>query len=398
MARGDEGGVDLDREKREIRRYQRYHGYDYSRGAVLFVTIVTDPRRPLFGRVVGDKVALNDLGLEVEKAIVFSAEHTNGLRLYEHVVMPDHVHLRVYLEKGLPEPLKTVGSFVRRFKTWTTRCWKLQAGLEAQDGAGLGKGPEAQDGAGRRPEPCAPRGGLWQQGYHDYICVSRDFIDGVIAYIGYNATKWDLMYSGKGLLRIHEPLCDVLLPDDSYWKGIGRVDLLDGSQKLCAVRISRRVAMTDVPGIVARIMTGVGKGWVVISTFLSPGERELYAELARRGAAFVHVKSTRIPIVYRPTIRETPLFAANKLLVIGRQTDEREIKRENCLELNDAISTMAVRGGGCAIYARAPSGSSAVRTGVREVMHPEDRPLGGRVRFVEEHVAGAVLDWRIAEK
>ena len=33
--------------KKEIRRYRRLYGYDYSRGAALFITIVTNPRRRL---------------------------------------------------------------------------------------------------------------------------------------------------------------------------------------------------------------------------------------------------------------------------------------------------------------------------------------------------------------
>ena len=39
--------------KKEIRRYRRFYGYDYSRGAALFITIVTSPRRRLFGQIVG---------------------------------------------------------------------------------------------------------------------------------------------------------------------------------------------------------------------------------------------------------------------------------------------------------------------------------------------------------
>ena len=72
--------------------------------------------------------------------------------------------------------------------------------------------------------------------------------------------------------------------------------------------------------------------------------------LAEQGAEFVHIKGTAIPVVYRPTIHETPLFAAKKLLVLGRQTDEREVRRPDCLALNDAITKMALESGGTAVY------------------------------------------------
>ena len=46
---------------KEIKRYRRTHVWDYSRGASFFITIVTSPRRALFGRVSGDKVLLSAL-------------------------------------------------------------------------------------------------------------------------------------------------------------------------------------------------------------------------------------------------------------------------------------------------------------------------------------------------
>ena len=40
------------RERQQLKHYRRYVGYDYSRGAVLFITISTEPRQRVFGDVV----------------------------------------------------------------------------------------------------------------------------------------------------------------------------------------------------------------------------------------------------------------------------------------------------------------------------------------------------------
>ncbi|MCQ2183766.1 MAG: hypothetical protein MJY89_10295, partial [Bacteroidales bacterium] len=48
--------------KREIKRFHRFHGYDYSRGAVLFITFGLKKRLPVFGRAEGDKVVYNKVG------------------------------------------------------------------------------------------------------------------------------------------------------------------------------------------------------------------------------------------------------------------------------------------------------------------------------------------------
>ena len=43
-----------------ITYYRRYHGYDYSRGASLFITLSTEPRAALFGQVVNAMVVLSE--------------------------------------------------------------------------------------------------------------------------------------------------------------------------------------------------------------------------------------------------------------------------------------------------------------------------------------------------
>ena len=44
---------------KEIKRYRRFQGWDYSRGAVLFITFGLKKRLPVFGRAEGDKVVYN---------------------------------------------------------------------------------------------------------------------------------------------------------------------------------------------------------------------------------------------------------------------------------------------------------------------------------------------------
>ncbi len=51
--------------KQPILRYRRFHGWDYSKGASFFITIVTEPRRSLFGRVEQGAMMLSPLGEKV---------------------------------------------------------------------------------------------------------------------------------------------------------------------------------------------------------------------------------------------------------------------------------------------------------------------------------------------
>ena len=62
----------------QIKRYRRFHGYDYSRGASIFVTFAVKGRLPLFGRVEGDKVVLSSAGKAALEAILLKTEDLAG--------------------------------------------------------------------------------------------------------------------------------------------------------------------------------------------------------------------------------------------------------------------------------------------------------------------------------
>lgn len=112
-------------EATSIHRYRRFRHWDYGRGASLFITIATSPRRACFGRVIGGKVKLNDLGQGVWAALEAMPQLNPGISVFGHVVMPDHVHFNVHIAAGVPEPLKVLGNAIRRFKNHTTKLARL---------------------------------------------------------------------------------------------------------------------------------------------------------------------------------------------------------------------------------------------------------------------------------
>ena len=84
-----------------VKYFRRFHGYDYSRGASLFITISTEPRLALFGRVKNAAVELTLLGKAVAEAIAAIPRFNPAIALFEWVVMPDHVHFNLNLAAGL---------------------------------------------------------------------------------------------------------------------------------------------------------------------------------------------------------------------------------------------------------------------------------------------------------
>ena len=83
--------------RQQLKHYHRYAGYDYSRGAALFITISTDPRRRVFGDVIDGEMNLNELGREVDRSITFAFSTAPDIILYNKKVLPDHCHFRIFL-------------------------------------------------------------------------------------------------------------------------------------------------------------------------------------------------------------------------------------------------------------------------------------------------------------
>lgn len=201
--------------KKELKGYCRFHGYDYSRGATLFVTIVTAPRQMIFGRVVDDRVELNDCGRAADETFRLEMKRNPALNVMAFVIMPDHVHFMIHVRAGSNEPLRQIGQFVANFKRWT------KYKVEKLGVTGFG----------------------WQENYHDWICLSREGMDAVEKYIKNNPLKWSLMHGANPPLKVAEPLSHNRFPVGEWWSGVGSTDLLDG--KIAAIRLSRRIPEHD---------------------------------------------------------------------------------------------------------------------------------------------------------
>ena len=321
----------------KLAHYHRFPLYDYSRGAALFVSISTEPRRRLFGEVIGGKMELSPFGAEVLAAIEFTFSKAPGFTLFGRTVLPDHCHFRFYLAPGVENARAAalINKTVGRFKSYTTHLYQTK-----YSGVGV----------------------LWQEGFHDWLCLSREMIDSVERYIEYNALKWWLRNGGgRALMALHEPLKSPRLGQNEFWRGVGAVELLeiggrggppaqDGerspahggdSRLMVALRVSRRCSERDIAAVVARIAAKSGE-ITIISGFISPGERAVLAALlANPAARLVKVSPYALPHDYAPPVNLMPVIAEGRLAIIARGNSPEEISRAACLDYNARIIEIA---------------------------------------------------------
>ena len=329
----------------KLAHYHRYPYYDYSRGASLFVSLSTEPRRRLFGEVTdGGEMRLSPFGVEVFAAIEFTFAKAEGFTLYGHCVLPDHCHFRIYLAPGVENARAAalINTVVGRFKSYTTHLYQKKYG-----GQGV----------------------LWQEGFHDWLCLSREMIDAVERYIAYNALKWWLRNGGgRALMALHEPLETPRIGREEYWRGVGAVELLGsgphgggplqdeaaglargsaGAQAggearlMVSLRVSRRCSERDIAALVARLGAKAGE-LTVISGFISPGERAVLAALlANPKAKIVKVSPYALAHDYAPPVSLLGAIAERRLAIIARGNSPEEISRAACLDLNARIIAIA---------------------------------------------------------
>ena len=375
---------------KQIKRYRRMHGWDYAKGASLFITVSTSPRRGLFGRIENGKAVLSPLGRIVDEALSAMPRLNSGFSLFGHVVMPDHVHFNCRLAPGLAEPLKTLGNAIRRFKNYTAKQARLawQAEHSSAISTGLSEHSSAistkdiEDGQtvfGQNQTMFGQNqtvfGQLWQQGYHDHLCLNRRIIESTERYIAYNPMKWALMHDMPESLKIREPLASPRLDIGDYWKGVGNTALLAPEERLVSLRVSMKVKSdVAVAALVRRMESAADKGYVIISGFISKGERAVCEMLAKKqGARFIRMLPRTIPNGrFKPESLYVRAFAEGRYLEIAKGNEEGEFGRAVCLDLNEEIVRIALAGEGIALHWREDGPhvqaehSSAISAGLSE--------------------------------
>ncbi len=70
----------------------RLAGHDYSKPGYYFVTVCTHGRQPLFGYIIGDKMETNIAGQMIDWEWKQISNKYPWIHLYEHIVMPNHLH------------------------------------------------------------------------------------------------------------------------------------------------------------------------------------------------------------------------------------------------------------------------------------------------------------------
>jgi putative transposase len=156
---------------RHHRKSIRLKGYDYSQAGLYFITICTQHRQCLFGKVEKGEMVMNDAGEMVTQEWYSLPRRFNQIELHEFIVMPNHCHGIIEITVGVPlvgTPV-IVGDMVGAFKSLTTNAYIK--GVNQQSWQGF-------------------NGRLWQRNYYERIIRNQEAYLRISAYIQNNSLKW----------------------------------------------------------------------------------------------------------------------------------------------------------------------------------------------------------------
>ena len=156
--------------KLPYRKSIRLKNYDYSSNGYYFVTICTQNREKLFGKIVGATLCghPNNPDKLIVKWLLELENKFKDIKIDEYIIMPNHIHFIIKRTGDhTGSPLRDI---VGWFKTMTTN--EYIAGVK--------------DG---RFMPF--KGRLWQRNYYEHIIRNYDDYINIAEYIQNNPLKWE---------------------------------------------------------------------------------------------------------------------------------------------------------------------------------------------------------------
>ena len=153
------------------RRSIRLKGYDYSQPGAYFITICTNNREHLFGRIDNGTMILNYAGIIAQICWIDISKHFPHAQIDQFVIMPDHVHGIIIIGGAPPQrnpsikpgTSKTIGSIVRGFKIGTTKWFREYTDIHAP----------------------------WQRNYYEHIIRDAIELPRIRQYIMNNPKTWE---------------------------------------------------------------------------------------------------------------------------------------------------------------------------------------------------------------
>lgn len=270
------------------------------------LTMTKRPTVEAFGEVVpsrfcddsryrGAAVSYSRLGRIVKDSLPILSEIEPAVRLLQYVVMPDHIHLLIHVQREIEEP---IGNAVARWKT------------------------EVNDLAGEKS--------IFEASFNDQILTPNRSLDVLYRYIRENPYRLLVRRENPDFFSRRSNI----VIDGVIYQSYGNHQLLDIPFKR-QVLVHRRDTAEEYAANLEKCRYVYSNGGVLVSPFISPRERDIYRECVANDGSLIIIIAERMGERYKPSGELFDLCTKGKLLLISiSRSNNGHVTREDCLEMN----------------------------------------------------------------
>ncbi|WP_188460532.1 transposase [Marivirga lumbricoides] len=165
----------------------RLKNWDYGSNAAYFVTICTKNRECFFGEIQNGEMILNDVGRIANDCWWQIPEHFPFVKLGNHIIMPNHVHGIVVIDKPTDDRNDIRMIETQNFASLRTPQTGNRFGPQSKNLASIIRGFKSGVTMGARsinPDFA------WQARYHDHIIRDDQSFHRISDYIKNNPKNW----------------------------------------------------------------------------------------------------------------------------------------------------------------------------------------------------------------
>ena len=252
---------------------RRCKGWDYKGKGIYMLTLVVRDRQPLLGTLAGDidsaYIDLSDLGKAVNTEVESIPSHFPQIRILGKQVMPDHLHMLLFVQEPIPVHLTSV---VSGFKFGCNRhYWNSLMEIA-------------------NTEHPNKKQGFWDDGYHDRILFHDGQLDAMIRYIHDNPRRLAIKRANPDLFRIHQQtdVCGITCTT------LGNIFLAKYPLR-AVLQCSRSFTSTDISALRDECLAQAANGTVFVTAAISEGEKIIARTLREAGYPLIILLENGFP-------------------------------------------------------------------------------------------------------
>lgn len=327
---------------------RRRVGHDYKSRCIYMVTLTTEERRPLLGRLVGNpdashgdadapRVELSELGQSVKMCLKSIEAYHPEVRIFAFVIMPDHLHFILSVEKMCDVHL---GDIIKGFKSGCNKEYRRLMGVTGQlqqccktdDKFADGKNSDSSVSGKQAEDNSEIHGLLWSRGYNDHILDGKGELDRWYKYIKDNPRRLAVKRSHPEYFRVR---FDIAIAGQNY-AAIGNCFLLDNPLKV-QIQCSRKLTDAEIEDYKERMLGAARKGVVLVSPAISKGEKVVMRAALDAGYPLIFLSPWGFNSFSKPGHQYYDACAEGRFLILApweHQNQRITLTRDMCLQLN----------------------------------------------------------------